>query len=120
MTEKVYNNSFYVSASTYNLVATSCALAPMSFDIRNHILDGGGVSLHSGCAITWDYNDDGGAQGFAWANINGAALTQALHDLMNVNPAYVGAPSDLHLRPGSPVINMGLSGLTSVTNMGAY
>jgi hypothetical protein len=121
MREKIYNNSFYVAPGAYNIAATSCSFAPMSFDIRNNILDGGGVSMHSGCSITWDYNDDGGAQGFAYASINGGTLVQALHDLMGINPSYVSAASgDLHLQANSPVLNMGLPGLTSVKNMGAY
>jgi hypothetical protein len=92
-------------------------------DVRNDIFDGGHttISISTGMSVTEDYNDIGGAQGNNGYSVNGSG-TLNTHDLNASNPDYWDA-SSANFRPlgSSPVINAGLSGLTTGNNdMGAY
>jgi hypothetical protein len=89
LTEYIYNNTIYESASIASLIDSSCDAAPMSFTVKNNIIDGGYVDYHSSCQITWDYNDDGGSQGLSSFS---APNTPGPHDLNNANPQYAADP----------------------------
>jgi len=116
-----YNNTVYQSSNQVNIEDTSCR--ETTFDIRNNILDGGAIDIHGGCSVTWDYNDDGGSQGFAWVDMNDSSTSpKGSHDLSNADPQYVNVVSaDFHLKSNSPVIGRALAHLVaSMTDMGAY
>ncbi len=118
---RYYNNTVYETSSQASIVDTSCDGATL--DIRNNILDGGAITIHGGCSVKWDYNDDGGSQHFSAVNVNDSSMMPiGSHDLFNVDPYYVDADSaDFHLKSNSPVIGKGLANLVdSMTDMGAY
>jgi hypothetical protein len=58
ITAKLYNNTIY-NAGLYNLMDSSCN--NHTLDIQKNLIDGAVTNIHSGCAMTWNYNDDGGA-----------------------------------------------------------
>jgi hypothetical protein len=61
---------------------TSCT--NHTLDIQKNIVDGGETDIHGNCAITWDYNDDGGVY-----SIRGNPI--GAHDLIRANPQYLNA-----------------------------
>ncbi len=95
---KFYNNTIYEASSTWSLISTSCNSAALSFTVENNIIDGGTVDMHSGCGVTWDDNDDGGAQGLSSFVVNNPNYSSTLgpHDVYHVNPQFVAPP------PSSP------------------
>ena len=113
----IYNNTLYETPSAYSLVSTSCDSAPLSFAIKNNLIDGGQVDMHSGCAITWDYNDDGGSQGLSLFDLNDTRYSSAYgaHDLWHADPLYADDPLTSitallgGLLPGSPCIYAGVA-----------
>ena len=121
ITAKYYNNTVYVSSGQFNFMNTSCVST--TEDIRNNIIDGGKVDIHGppDCGFTWDYNDDGGSQGFSGVNFNGSStLPAGPHDL-SVDPLYVNAAAhDFHLTSSSPVIGKADPSIGGESDMGAY
>ena len=109
-----YNNTAYGAA--FGVYAASCDQSPQSVAIQNNIFDGGQIKIYSGCDISWDYNDDGGALGL----VAMSGVSPGAHDLQNVNPLYMNPSSfDMHLQATSPVLNAGDDLVPGVTWMGA-
>jgi hypothetical protein len=73
-------------------------------------------------SITENYNDIGGAQSNAGFSMNGSSR-QGANDMYDVNPPYVNStsnPPNYHLQSASTLINAGQTGLTTLTDIGAY
>jgi hypothetical protein len=51
---KVYNNTVFLkSASSYNMIDTSCT--GHTWDVRKNVIDGGKTDIHAECRFTRDY-----------------------------------------------------------------
>jgi len=88
---KYYNNTIY-NPGLYNFIDGSCT--NHTLDIEKNIVDGGTTDIHSTCATTWNYNDDGGE-----LTITGNPI--GLNDLNNVDPLYVSVSTG-NFTPQSP------------------
>jgi hypothetical protein len=130
ITVRGYNNTIYSNAASANpFIDTSCiggkgvdggvGGGAHTLDLRNNIVDGGSVNIHSNCIVTWDYNDDGGRQGLFSTNVAAGP-----HDLTAVDPLYVNyaaVPPDLHLTASSPVRNKAMTNLVpNLVDLGAF
>jgi hypothetical protein len=108
-----YNNTCY--DTSFDFYVTTCDGGSMT--VENNILDGGQVKVSGGCALTWNYNDDGGSLG----KDTYSGVTTGSNDVSNMDPLYVDIGAfDAHLQAGSPVLDAGeLSLILDVTWMGA-
>jgi hypothetical protein len=121
VTCRAYNNTAYLGTQTVIVTGSNCT-QPISWDVRNNILDTSDEtyipSVCSNRAMTWDYNDDCGSHGSC------TGLYVGPHDLNGANPDYVnptGNPPDFQLQAGSALINAGEKGLTAGNDdIGAY
>jgi hypothetical protein len=109
---KYYNNTIYSTHSSwFNFMDTSCT--NHTLDIQKNIIDGGTTEIRSNCAITWDYNDDGGVY-----PISGNPVGP--HDLKQVNPQYVN-PAGGNFKPqNTTILNHGTNNpVTPFSHLGA-
>jgi hypothetical protein len=107
---RYYNNTIY-SPSRYNFIDTSCT--NHTLDMQKNIVDGGQYDVHSNCAVTWDYNDDGGVYAIT-SNPVGP------HDLNRVNPQYVDAPAGNFTPQDSAILSYGANdSVTAFKQIGA-
>ncbi len=106
-----YNNTVYVSPTSFGLIATSCRAAPISLIVKNNIFDGGRIDIRAGCGVVWDYNDDGGRQGLSEFYIGTSrARAYGPHDLFAADPLFVAPtddPPNFALQPRSPCLYAG-------------
>ncbi len=129
MNVKYYNNDAYISSSVPNSfgiyangTCDGAAASSAAIDLRNNVFDGSVVSVNGMSSVTENYNDIGGAQGNAGFSLNGSTKA-GLNDKNNVDPPYVNAasiPPNYHLQLGSKLIKAGQTGLTTLTDIGAY
>jgi hypothetical protein len=127
ITAAIYNNTVY-RPGIYSFISTSCSAAPFSFTVKNNIFDGGAINLHSGCAVVWDYNNDGGSGGFTGFSINGRNYYSiyGAHDLYRADPSFINpaaSPPNFALGPSSPCryagVKVGLPYTGRAPSMGA-
>jgi len=112
-TAGLYNNTVY-NATLYDVEATSCGQSgsPITLDVQKNIFDigtdTGTVDIHSGCTVTWNYNDDVGS-------INNPSGSNNI----SVDPQFLN-PSSGYFTPQSwAVLNAGESdNVTSYTFLG--
>jgi hypothetical protein len=111
----LYNNTAYIPSNGYSFYGDGGGQS--TIDIRNNIFDGGAIQAGNFSWDAEDHNDVGGAQGLA----SGGFPNSGAGDLSNVDPQYVNAANaDFHLKQSSPLLNAGVSGLTSDDDIGAF
>lgn len=107
---KYYNNTIY-NAVLYNFIDGSCT--NHTLDIEKNIVDGGTTDIHSTCATTWNYNDDGGLLAITGNPVGG-------DDLKQVNPLYMDAGTGNFTPQDTTILTWGATDLvTSAAYLGA-
>ena len=118
---RAYNNTAFVGPGSVIVSATTTGV---KWDVRNNILDSSeplyvcntNNNDYCGEISLWDYNDDGGSQGYVRMAVTGS------HDLIGVNPEYINVNGgNFHLQSGSRCIGAGQAALTPGNNdIGAF
>lgn len=116
---KAYNNTISIGGESAIVTGSDCT-QPITWDVRNNILDTSSVTYFphvcSNRTVIWDYNDDCGTHVTCQ---NGYPV--GAHDKHSVNPLFMDPKyGNFHLQSMSPLRGAGQSGLPGgSSNIGA-